>query len=71
LPKLPKGIGQTYIAAVRRSPDGRELIDAHTMAGSEKLAAWFATERNDHAGPEWADANPVVRYVSVRLEAVE
>ena len=66
----PKGIGETFYVAVRKSPEGHEWIDSSTLAESTEITAWRVRRENSYT-PGWSEANPVVRYIPIRLQAVE
>lgn len=55
-----------YIIAIRET-EGREWADARTLSGLLEASKGYASQEDKDAGPHWVEANPVVRFATVKI----
>jgi len=50
---------------------GEEWLDLNTISGILKISEINAQQIDEKCGPQWVEANPVVRYAKIEIKEVE
>ncbi len=62
---------QKCFVAVRMDEWGEEWLDLNTISGILKISEINAQQVDEKCGPQWVEANPVVRYAKIEIKEVE